>query len=413
MINSKPNWEKYKLGEITNRITKGTTPTTLGSKFVDKGINFIKSEAIGYDGRIDRSTFVFIDEETNEKLKRSQLQKDDILFSMAGIFLGKNAIVTEDLLPANTNQALGIIRLNQSVAFPKFINYYLRQKEIIHYVNNISGQSAQPNINMQEIGGITINLPPLPTQHRIAEILGALDDKIELNLQMNKTLEEMAMVLYKHWFVDFGPFKDGEFVDSELGPIPKGWEVKKLSEIVEINRKSINPFDYPDRSFLHYSIPAFDEIGYPKIEFGNEIASNKTLIEKNTILISKLNPRIKRIWTVYKNLHMISFSSTELINYMPIDFKDWAYLNCYFRNYKFYDEFLNYTTGTTVSHQRVRPQETMKFHLTYPKESIRHGFNKIAKSYFDQIESNIKENQHLKQTRDYLLPKLISGEVSV
>ncbi|MDZ7604415.1 MAG: hypothetical protein U5K79_02255 [Cyclobacteriaceae bacterium] len=76
-----------------------------------------------------------------------------------------------------------------------------------------------------------INLPPFPSNAAIASILGALDDKIELNLEMNKTLEEMAMALYKHWFVDFGPFRDGNFVESELGMIPEGWEVKSIGEL--------------------------------------------------------------------------------------------------------------------------------------------------------------------------------------
>src|SRR5688572_27608636 len=99
------NWKKYKLGELTSKITKGTTPSSIGGKFVSKGINYIKSEAIDYDGRIDTSTFAFIDDQTHERLKRSQLEVDDILFSMAGIFLGKTGMIAQDMLPANTNQA--------------------------------------------------------------------------------------------------------------------------------------------------------------------------------------------------------------------------------------------------------------------------------------------------------------------
>ncbi|MEZ4901864.1 MAG: restriction endonuclease subunit S [Spirosomataceae bacterium] len=173
-------WKEYKLGEITTLITKGTTPSSLGSKFVQEGINYIKSEAVSYNGKIDKSTFAFIDDETHQKLKRSQLAKDDILYSMAGIFLGKSGIVTEDMLPANTNQALAIIRLNQGLAIPQFVNYYLRQKSVIEFVNNMSGQSAQPNINFEEIKSILLLLPPLPEQRAIASVLSSLDDKIDL-----------------------------------------------------------------------------------------------------------------------------------------------------------------------------------------------------------------------------------------
>ena len=181
-------WKEYKLGELTELITKGTTPSSLGGKFVEKGINYIKSEAVGYDGTLDRSTFVCIDEAMHQKLKRSQLEKDDILFSMAGIFLGKNALVPEDVLPANTNQALAIIRLNKNKANPKFIHYYLRQRNVIDFVNNMSGQSAQPNINFEEIKSIDIKLPELKKQIEIADILSSLDDKIDLLHHQNKTL---------------------------------------------------------------------------------------------------------------------------------------------------------------------------------------------------------------------------------
>jgi type I restriction enzyme S subunit len=196
-IEGTTEWQSLKLGDITRLVTKGTTPSTLGEGFVSSGVNFIKSEAVSYKGRLDKSTFVFISHEMHEKLKRSQLEKDDILFSMAGIFLGKTGLVTEDVLPANTNQAVAIIRLDQEKALPKFIHYFLRQKSITDFVNNMSGQSAQPNINFQEIKSIELNLPPLPEQLAIAALLSSLDDKIDLLHRQNKTLEAMAETLFR------------------------------------------------------------------------------------------------------------------------------------------------------------------------------------------------------------------------
>ncbi|QNU23176.1 restriction endonuclease subunit S [Geobacillus thermoleovorans] len=93
--------------------------------------------------------------------------------------------------------------------------------------------TATKFLTLSLLNSIKINLPPISIQRKIATILGSIDDKIELNLKMNQTLEEMAMTLYKHWFVDFGPFQDGEFVESELGMIPKGWSICELEEIVE------------------------------------------------------------------------------------------------------------------------------------------------------------------------------------
>lgn len=156
-------WKEVKLGDILILITKGTTPPK-GVGFVDQGINYVKSDAIGYDRKLDKTKIVQINEETHKKFKRSQLSEKDILFSMAGIYLGKNAIVTKDILPANINQALAILRLNQKVANPNYVSLYLSQQSMIDFVNNMSGQSAQPNLNFEEIKSIDISLPPLPGQ---------------------------------------------------------------------------------------------------------------------------------------------------------------------------------------------------------------------------------------------------------
>ena len=147
-------WKEVTIGDLVTKITKGTTPPK-GQGFVDSnGINYIKSDAIEYDGTIDQNKFVLIDEETHEKFKRSQLEEGDILFSMAGNYLGKSGIVTRQMLPANTNQALAIIRLNKEIALPQYIGFCFRQPDMIKYVNSMSAQSAQPNINFQEIASL-------------------------------------------------------------------------------------------------------------------------------------------------------------------------------------------------------------------------------------------------------------------
>ena len=251
------NWKTYKLGDLTSVITKGTTPSTYGYNFENTGINYIKAESLNYDGMVDVNAFVHISSDAHEKLKRSQLQVNDILFSMAGIYLGKVGMVKESFCPANTNQAVGIIRINNSLVHPKFVEYALRNPSTVTYVNSQSGQSAQPNINLAEIGNLTFLYPPIEEQRAIASILSAIDDKIELNLQMNKTLEEMAMTLYKHWFVDFGPFQEGEFVESELGMIPMGWEVATFDSMLVLQRG----FDLPEINRVKGDYPVFAASG--------------------------------------------------------------------------------------------------------------------------------------------------------
>ncbi len=208
-------WEEIKLGEILNLITKGTTPPK-GVGFVDKGINYVKSDAIGYDRKLDKTKIVQINAETHQKFKRSQLAENDILFSMAGIYLGKNALVSKDILPANTNQALAILRLNQEKANPNYVSLYLSQQSMIDFVNNMSGQSAQPNVNFEEIKSIEIKLPPLPEQTAIAN---ALSDMDALIAQTEKLIEKKKAI------------KQG--VMQELLKPKDGWAIKRLGDLVD------------------------------------------------------------------------------------------------------------------------------------------------------------------------------------
>ena len=122
----------------------------------------------------------------------------------------------------------------------KYIFYLLSNFDFSAFNNGTS----VPTLNRNDVHAVDFTIPPLPEQQAIASILSALDDKIELNLQMNKTLEEMAMTLYKHWFVDFGPFQDGEFVDSELGKIPKDWRIADLGDVSEMIAGGDKPINY-------------------------------------------------------------------------------------------------------------------------------------------------------------------------
>lgn len=186
------------LKDITTKITKGTTPTSIGCKFEKSGINFIKSESLVDGKTIDKSKFAFISERTHERLKRSQIEENDILFSMAGMFLGKTGIATAEVVPANTNQAVAIIRVDDTKANYEYVYYYLNQKSVIHTINTTSAQSAQPNINLKQIGKIKINLPDRKKQDQIVSLLSAIDLKISNNVEIN---DNLLSIIQRNYFV--------------------------------------------------------------------------------------------------------------------------------------------------------------------------------------------------------------------
>ena len=164
-------WKSTTLGEISERITKGTTPTSVGFKFLDEGVNFVKVETLTKEGNFIEDKLAHIDDTCHEVLKRSQLKTGDILFSIAGA-LGRTAMVIPAILPANTNQALAIIRLKQSVdILPEFVLLSLSSGMLLKQIEKQRGGVAQQNLSLTQVKNFELPLPPLPEQKRIVAIL--------------------------------------------------------------------------------------------------------------------------------------------------------------------------------------------------------------------------------------------------
>ena len=165
-----PSWPMVELESVSEWITKGTTPTTDGHKFQISGISFIKIESIKDDGEIDPSKVAFIDEKCHAALKRSQLRENDVVFSIAGTKMGITGFITSEILPANTNQALSIIRVKET-AHPRFVFHYLRSQVVQSLIERLKVGVAQFNLSLKQVSEIPIPLPPIETQRAIvAEI---------------------------------------------------------------------------------------------------------------------------------------------------------------------------------------------------------------------------------------------------
>ena len=222
------NWNTYKLSEI-GEIVGGGTPSTEKNEYYNGNIPWITTRDLSnynsmYISKGERSI-------TELGLKNSSTK----LIPKGSVLLTSRAPIGYLAISENevcTNQGFKSIAVNDKIADNKFI-FYLLKTNIDLLIQNASGSTFQ-EVSGNVVKNLEFKFPPLPEQQSIASILSAIDDKIENNLAINKTLEEMAMALYKHWFVEFGPFQNGEFVESELGLIPKGWEVKRLVEFVKL-----------------------------------------------------------------------------------------------------------------------------------------------------------------------------------
>jgi len=258
--------------------------------------------------------------------------------------------------------------------------------------------SGQQNLNVGIIKNFKILLPVLTEQRAIASILSSLDDKIDLLHRQNKTLEALAETLFRQWFV--------EEAEEE-------WKEVKLLEIADHSTVSLNPMKTPDIIYNHYSIPAFDEGRAPKKEVGKDIRSNKFRVYSNSILISKLNPRIPRVWPVFGKIDEIAdICSTEFQVVRPKD-NFFGLIYCFLKSSQVRNELANAVGGTSGSHQRVDPTVIFDLSLRYPPTKKDNEFNAITDIYWKKIKENTHQIRTLTQLRDTLLPKLMSGEVRV
>ena len=202
-------------------------------------------------------------------------------------------------------------------------------------------------------------------------------------------------------------------VDSELGEIPEGWRVGTLAEIVELVRDHVNPLSEPASGFLHFSIPAFDEGRWPKLERGEEIKSQKWQVPPEVILLSKLNPEIERVWLVDVKPDDRAVCSTEFLVLRPKAPYGRAYVYCLTRSPLFRQQIEGLVTGTSKSHQRAQPSAILELATIKPSAPVVTAFDRAAASLLDRSLECRRESRTLAALRDALLPKLISGELRV
>jgi type I restriction enzyme S subunit len=408
-------WTTYRLGDLCTDVSYGYTQSANETKV---GPKFLRITDIR-EGAINWKTVPYCIINQKDYLKY-KLEHGDIVVARTGATTGITETI-KSTVDAVFASYLIRFRVNKYLADPIFVGYTLKSNYWREYVGSIVGGSAQPGANAKQFSDFVINLPDLPTQKTIAEILSSLDDKVELNNEMNKTLEELAQTLFKRWFVDFefpdengNPYQSsgGEMVESELGLIPKGWSIGELGDFAAISKDSTNPQKNPLTQYRHYSLPAFDNKMSPSIEVGESILSNKFTLTQQSVLISKLNPRIPRVWRV-TNLKRNSICSTEFVvlnSYKKVFFD---YIYCLVKSKDYSDYLIGLASGTSGSHQRVKPKDFLEYKSILPSEKVVVEFSNTVGDALQKLSSNLEEQLYLTEVRNLLLPKLMSGQIEV
>lgn len=339
--------------------------------------------------------------------------------------LGEVFFIKGDYWPLNTTLYVRDFKGND----PWFVYYLLKSLDFSSY----NDKSSVPGLNRNHLHQIRLQVPGSVSEQRaIAHVLGTLDDKIELNRRMNRTLEETARALFRSWFVDFDPVRakaagrQPEGMDAataalfpsllvalELGEIPEGWTMAPLRSLVTLSKRTLNPAEFPDEAFDHFSIPAFDNGQIPNVELGQTIRSNKFLVPEGAILLSKLNPRLPRVWLPVPGPKRRAISSTEFLVSIPFRPCEKAFAYSVLTSDQFTVQFASMVTGTSGSHQRVKPEYLLAMEFICPPTELVERFGMIVQPIMNRIKADRIEGEKLTAMREALLPRLLNGALGV
>lgn len=401
---------KLILGEVCEKIGSGATPRGGSDVYLPHGnIALIRSQNIYNDG-FKKDGLAYITEVHAKELDNVAVELDDILLNITGDSVARCCQVPKELIPARVNQHVAIIRPKKDNLDTRYLRYYLVTPQMQDYMLMLASGGATRNaLTKGMIESFEISAPSLPEQRAIAEILGMLDDKIEVNRRMNVTLESMARAVFRQWFVD------GEEV--------AGWKVGRLREIISIKHGFafkgeffseeetddvlLTPGNFKIGGGFNYSKFKYYKGEVPQdyvLEQGDLIVTMTDLSkEGDTLGYSALVPSIAN----KKLLHNQRIGKVELLkgNF----WKPYLYFLMQQKDYR--DFVLSGASGTTVRH--TSPTKICDYKLAFPSLDLLHSFEDITRPLIKHIEHNLEESRTLASLRDSLLPKLMRGEVRV
>ena len=374
-------WKEYKLGDISTMKYGKLPPSSTGKLYpIWSGYRYV--------GMADTSN----------------CSKGTMVVVARGVGgTGDVKVAKEDCYLTNLSIA---VDLTPNVCNP----YYLYYKYLIRNLKYLDSGSAQSQITIDALKNLLIELPPLDYQNRIVSVFKSLDDKIEVNKRINENLEQQVQALFKSWFVDFEPFKDGEFVESELGMIPKGWRVESLSSIGDyINGLAMQKYR-PEEGEKGLPVLKIRELGQGCVDENSELCSpsligEKYIINDGDIIFSWSGTLMVKVWCGGKcglNQHLFVV--------VPKDYQKWFVYQ--WTKYHL-DNFIRIAKDKAVTMGHIKRGELDKAKVIIPDSDNLTRIDALMDPIFNQIISNEIESRRLATLRDTLLPKLMSGELKV
>lgn len=410
-------WKEVRLGDVCTRVCSGGTPKSTNLSYYGGEIPWLNTKEIDFN-RIYSTEKTITDSGLNNSSAK-WIVPNTVTVAMYGATAGKSCIVK---VPMTTNQACCNLAINDKVADYEFVYYTLKNDYTT--LASLANGGAQQNLNAQIIKDYVLQMPSLADQRRIASILSSLDRKIELNNKINADLEEMAQAIFKNWFVDFEPFKDGKFVDSELGMIPEGWKVSQIADIPHI----LETGKRPKGGAVEKGIPSvgaehvkgmcaydYSKTKYINCEFAAKLKTGKIngyelMIYKDGGKPGYFIPNFSIFGEGYpfENCYL-----NEHVFKLDFDGNKEFNIFCYF----FFktEQIMSYfnAQGAKAAIPGINKKDVENIYIFSPDNESVIKFGEFAYPLFKQMLKNAIENRTLSTLRDTLLPRLMSGEIEV
>ena len=316
------------------------------------------------------------------------INPNEIVITKTGSSVGRTTFVRRVVHPMTLNPQLVVLKNISENA--EFLSYYIKSALFQSVLKSIVVGSAIPTLSQKNLANLMINVPKeVEDQRRIASILSSLDRKIELNNKINADLEEMAQAIFKNWFVDFEPFKDGKFVDSELGMIPEGWKVGCLGDLITIK------YGKDHKKLDDGTFPVYGSGGFMRFVNSWLYNGESVLIPRKGTL-NNIMYVCEKFWTV----------DTMFFSVPKMD-----YVMKYVYNYIKRFDFSKMNEGTSVPSNTAARLNKMP--ILIPTHEILEMYDETLCPIYNKRKMKDKESRTLSLLRDTLLPRLMSGELEV
>ena len=405
----KKEWQIVKLKDLT---INGKGEYGIGAPAVTYSSDlytYLRITDITDDGVIDKTSLKSVN---HKDASNYLLKENDIVFARTGGSTGRSYFYDKndgDLVFAGflIKFSLDPLKLNT-----KYMKYFTMSDNYKGWVKSFNTGSTRGNINAQTYGNLDVILPSRKQQDLLVGVLSSLDDKIELNNKINQNLESQAQAIFKSWFVDFEPFKNGKFIDSELGKIPEGWRVEKLGAVCECVLGGT-----PSRSRKEYwegNIPWINsgKTNEFRVISPSEFISAEGLKKSATKLLPKKTTILAITGATLGQVSLLEIdacANQSVVGILENNLLPYEYIYMYVSHN--IEKIISHQTGGAQQH--INKDNIKNFHIILPPQCELKRYTNAVENLYSEITNLVFQSRRLSQLRDTLLPKLISGEIDV